>query len=377
MLTFESLSPVLRQRTYNGREPAKSADMSTLRNLSLIVSVAVLATFSFADSNAQSGSKPRPMEKETRMLVIRSLNAELVFVRKPFPMGEKGLILKNGEITPGGQELQMLIALHGMAAKPGDRARITDVEIKKDRIRFEINGGPKKKQKWYQHIQVGGMGGMTPVAPDTDNPNPKGSYVELVFDNYVPEMTGDQIRDLLSPVLDFHAKSAVEAFLDTVPPKVKEAVKNHQVLVGMNRELVAYAKGKPKQKLREKDETGRDYEEWIYGEPPQEVTFVRFNGDEVTRLELMKVDGSKIVRTEKEVDIKPDRVELAEKEAQKSAKPAKAPTLKRPGEKAEIEGLPSSLPGRDPGQAPPSQVPPNAPPTSAPPGTPQPGGPPM
>lgn len=351
--------------------------MFTLRSVALIVAVTVAATFAFADSKVQSETKAPPMSKETRMLVIRSLNAELVFVRKPFPMGKTGLTLKNGEITPSGQDLQLLIAQFGMAAKPGDRARISDIEIKKDRIRLEINGGPKKKTKWYQRIQVGGMGGTVPVAPDTDNPNPKGSYVELIFDKYVPEMTGDQIRDMLQPVLDFHAKSAIEAFLDTVPPKVKDAVKNHEVLVGMNREMVTYSKGRPKQKIREKDEAGKEYEEWIYGEPPQEVTFVRFNGDEVVRLENMKVDGTKVVRSEKEIEIKPDRVELAEKQEQKPAKSAKAPTLVRPGEKAEIEGTPSSLPGRNPGQAPPDQVPPGGPPTGPQGAPPQPGVPPM
>ncbi|HYG99198.1 MAG TPA: hypothetical protein VD837_08700 [Terriglobales bacterium] len=336
--------------------------MSILRTSALFSATVILAaTLALADAKSAQSNNKRPMEKETRMLVIRSLNAELVFVRTPFPVGQKGLTIKNGEITPGGQDLQMLIAQHGMAAKPGDRARITNIEIKKDRIRLEINGGPKKKRKWYQRIQVSGMGGTVPVAPNTDNPNPKGSFVDLVFEDYVPEMTGDQIRDMLSPVLDFHAKSAIEAYLDTVPPKVKEAVKNHKVLVGMNREMVTYAKGRPKQKIREKDEQGIDYEEWIYGEPPQDVTFVRFVGDEVVRLAEMKVDGTKMVRTEKEVDIKPDRVELAEKQAQTPKKPARAPTLVRPGEKPEIDTNPTSLPGRHPGQPPPNQVPPDSP----------------
>ena len=81
-----------------------------------------------------------------------------------------------------------------------------------------------------------------------------------------------------------------EAYLETVPPKVKEAIQNHQVLVGMNHEMVTYAKGRPPKKVREQDgET--EYEEWIYGDPPQDVEFVRFMGDEVVRLETMKVDG--------------------------------------------------------------------------------------
>ena len=55
-------------------------------------------------------------------------------------------------------------------------------------------------------------------------------------------------------------------------------------------------------KDRERDgET--EYEEWIYGTPPQDVDFVRFVGDEVVRVETMTVAGQKVVRTEKEVDL--------------------------------------------------------------------------
>jgi len=91
------------------------------------------------------------------------------------------------------------------------------------------------------------------------------------------------------------------------------------------------------QKIREKDEQGKDYEEWIYGEPPQEVSFIRWVGDEVTRVEVMKVDGEKEVRTEREVDVSPSGIVQAQ--ATGSAAPAtpvkaQAPTLRRPGEDA-------------------------------------------
>jgi len=264
------------------------------------------------------------------MDLIRAFNAELVYVRTPFPMGKKGLTLKDGKLSPSQQELQQLIAMWGPSVKPGDQARITEILIKDDRIHFEINGGPVRKQKWYQHIQVAGAGGMVPVAPSDPNANPRGSYVDLVFDHYVPELNPQELKDLLNPVFDFHAKSAAEAYLDTVPPKVKDAIKNHQVLVGMNREMVLYSKGRPPKKDREKD-GNTEYEEWIYGEPPHDVDFVRFVGDEVIRVETMKVDGEKVVRTEKEVNLEPQPT-LADKQEQPQPRPANAPTLRRPGE---------------------------------------------
>jgi hypothetical protein len=268
------------------------------------------------------------ISKQTRLELIHLLNAELVYVRTPFPMGKEGLSLKDGVVTPSGPQLQQAIAMWGPAAKVGDPARITDVVFKPNYVHVEINGGPIRKEKWYQHISIGGMGGDAPLAPSDPNANPRGSFVDVYFANYVPEMTGDQFKQILSPVLDFHAKSQLEAFLDTMPPKVREAIKQHRVLVGMDRDMVTYAKGRPPKKIRE-HEGETEYEEWIYGEPPQDVEFVRFVGDEVVRLETMKVDGEKMVKTEKEVDVQPE-TNVAKEEA--PSRPRTAPSLHRPGE---------------------------------------------
>ena len=75
--------------------------------------------------------------------------------------------------------------------------------------------------------------------------------MDIYFDKYVPEMTGPELKELLRPVFDFDAKSALDAYLETVSPQVKEAIKNHHVLVGMNHEMVIYAKGRPPKKVRE------------------------------------------------------------------------------------------------------------------------------
>jgi len=324
----------------------------------LLVFLLISAAGLGAPDQKPPSEKPR-LSKETRLELIRAFDSELVYIRTLFPMGKKGLTLKDGVVSPGGQELQMLIATWGPAVKPGDQARISGIDIKSDRIHFEINGGPLKKQKWYQRITVSGTGGEVPVAPSDARSNPHGSFVDLVFDRYVPELSGPELKQLLRPVFDFDAKSPLEAYLETVPPKVKEAIQNHQVLVGMNREMVVYAKGRPPKKIREK-EGETEYEDWIYGEPPQDVDFVRLVGDEVVRVETMKVDGEKIVRTQKEVDIAP-KPTLAQT-AETQPRPSNAPTLRRPG-----EDLPSDVPNNSP----PKPVMGGPPP---PPGAPDPGG---
>jgi hypothetical protein len=307
------------------------------RHVSALALFFSLVPFALAGS-PKAATPPPKITKETRMDLIRAFQSELVYIRTPFPMGKKGLTLKDGKLTPDGEALQQLIALWGPSVKPGDQARITDIMVKDSLIRFEINGGPVRKQKWYQHITIAGGSGAVPLAPSDANANPRGSYVDLVFDHYVPELGPQQLKDLLRPVFDFHAKSAAEAYLDTVPPKAKEAIKNHQVLVGMNQEMVLYAKGRAPRKDREKDAQGNEYEEWIYGEPPEDVDFVRFIGDEVVRVETMKVDGEKMVRTQKEVDIAPQPT--VAKEEQAPPRPADAPTLRRPG-----ETMPDAIPG--------------------------------
>jgi len=328
---------------------------------------------------AELAKRPR-LSQQTRFQIIRAINAEFAYARKLFPQGEKGLTLTpSGVVTPSDQVLYRMSMARGAAARLGERIQITDVLIGDRSIRFEINGGPVKKAKWYQHITIVGMGGAASAA-DPNAQNAHGSFVTLAFKDHVPEMTAAELKELLTPVFDFTVKSASQAYVDALPPKVREAIKNHQVLVGMNREMVMHAKGRPEHKVRER-EKGVDYEEWIYGEPPQEVAFVRFVGDEVVQLELMTVNGEKIVRTDKEVDLAKTAAEsapatggqgpetsgqpagsVATSGTQPAKKPAKAPTLRRPGEAAPEPSLQNPMPRPRPGEATPQTSPlPNPP----------------
>jgi hypothetical protein len=315
------------------------------------------------DDKSSSSNKITP---QTKLLVIRDLTAERVFSKVVIPRGEGGgLQIKDGKISPTDRAVAQMVAEHGFAAKPGDRVIITNVEIRERSIVLDINGGGKKKQKWYQHVSVGAGGNTTPVGGAPQSLDVTGSTVTIAFDKYVPELSGEQVRAMLEPVFDFKALTQAEAYEKTLPPKVQEAIKNHQILVGMDREMVIYAKGRPPKKIRDKDDAGVDYEEWIYGEPPQEVQFVRFGGNFVARLEIMTVDGEKIVRTQREFELPSDETQVADKQ-QQPPKPANAPTLRRPGEP--VENSPQSTipppypssggntgpptPGTDPGSPP-------------------------
>src|SRR5208283_4171581 len=111
--------------------------------------VLLLAMSAFADDTKAPAKLPsEKMTPQTRMLVIRDLTAERVFARRLFPIGEKGLQIKNGVVTPSDARIVQLVSENGAAARPGDRIVISNVIVKDNAIIVEINGGPKKKEKW-------------------------------------------------------------------------------------------------------------------------------------------------------------------------------------------------------------------------------------
>jgi hypothetical protein len=301
----------------------------------LALSAALLVPQLHADDKKPSALiSKQPITIDTRLTLVRTLNAEYVRVKKPFPMGEKGITIKDGAVTPDDRTLVAMVANNGPAARPGERAQITDIEFKDNKIFFEINGGPKKKAKWYQRISVASTGGERPIAPQA-NADAKGSVVVLAFDKYIPNLTADQVKQLLAPVFEFGAgKSATGQDVEAMPPVLRAALKDHRALVGMNRDLVVDALGRPSQKIREKA-GDVEYEEWVYGTPPADMQFIRFVGEEVTRVEVMKQDGTKEVRTAREIDLnagKDAAVAQAASQGNTSTSADQRPSLRRPGE---------------------------------------------
>jgi hypothetical protein len=242
-----------------------------------------------------------PITTRSREELIRLFQSEQAFAVRPMPLGKQGLILHaNGPLSPSGHGYMEELEKYGISSKPGDRIVITKFEVKPDRILFEFNGGPEKSHNFLRHVSVGGGMGTSPVVRD-DGRDPVGSRFSLVFEKFVPEINAAELRALISPMLDFSLKTPVQAFADTLPPQLKKAILDHEVLVGMNREMVINAMGVPDQKVRETD--GKvPFEEWIYGTPPHEVQFVRFNGDRVIRLEIADVGQKPIIRDQDETN---------------------------------------------------------------------------
>jgi hypothetical protein len=83
---------------------------------------------------------------------------------------------------------------------------------------------------------------------------------------------------MLAPVLDFDKHSVTEIYSQTLPLEVQVAVKEKRALVGMDREQVVLALGRPSHKSRE-TKNGVELEDWVYGEAPGKFVFVTFQGD--------------------------------------------------------------------------------------------------
>jgi len=224
-----------------------------------------------------------PINERDRRDLVRNLEAEQGFAHRPLPLGEDLMLIANGNLVPSGDAYKQMLYQKGQSAGPGDRVAITAVTVKGDRIVFDLNGGPYLKHRFLRHVQIND----TNVVPVTDE-YVTGCRVTLLFEGGVPDISAPEVKALLDPIIDFGVKSSAEAYADSLPQFLKDAVAQHDVLVGMNRKMVLAAMGAPESKIRElvPGTEDRHYEEWIFGQVPQTVRFVRFDGDRVTQVRV-------------------------------------------------------------------------------------------
>jgi hypothetical protein len=218
------------------------------------------------------------MDRDTRIEIIRGLLREVAVTKVPLPRGKRGVrVDAQGKLDQA--DAQKELHINGLAMQAGNPAQITRIEFKSNQIVFELNGGGKSGRKWYQNIEVG-MGNQTaPITQQQQSASGFGSYVTMDYGKALPNLTIAQLKQSLSGVLDFERRSPTVLYSPNVTPEVKAAIKNHQVIVGMDRDAVLSAKGSPDRRVRE-ERNGSEQENWIYGLPPH-VLFITFDGDQV------------------------------------------------------------------------------------------------
>lgn len=245
---------------------------AALTALAIIALVAVRPALSGSDGDAE------------RLALIRDLTAEFGTASLVIPRSKKPL-----EITPAGtydaDQWTEAMTQYGPAARLGDLVQVTKVEIKKDSIEFEINHGIKGGRKWWHKVQVSGSTrGSSTLGQGQSVYAPGGTILALVFENGLPDdKTAADYKEMLKPVLNFDQRSATEAVLDSLSDEFRKAVEDHEVLVGMDKDIVLMSKDRPDKKYRETVD-GVQREDWIYGTPPGRVIFVTFEDDKVVEV---------------------------------------------------------------------------------------------
>lgn len=241
-----------------------------------------------------SGKKSATLQETSKLTLIRYVSGEFAKARKPVPGGKDGFVLFTDK--PLNQDsLDHAVARRGAAVNTGDSVQITNLEFKDRTIAVDLNGGGHPKRHWRDHLQIGMGGGMpmpqTQTTTTTQDQGPAGfqpgmgGTIYVQFPKVIPDLTPDELKEILGPFLDFaKARSAAVHWIDTLPPEMKKAITDRHAVLGMDREEVVAAIGKPDRKVRERDANGNDTEDWIYGHPPDKTIFVKFTGEKVTSI---------------------------------------------------------------------------------------------
>lgn len=258
--------------------------------------VAIFPTLTAEDPQqpAAAPSQPRKdkLQQSSKLELIRYVSGEFAKAAKSLPAGKEGFLQYAGK--PLNQELlDRAVATHGAAVRAGDNAQITKLEFRDHTIVVDVNGGGRGKKRFLDRLQID-MGGLPTARTTSDvqqDAGPAGiqpgagSTLFLEFNKEIPDLTPDELKQMLSPFLDFaKQRSASLHWIDTLPADVRKAIQERVPKVGMDREMVVAAIGKPGHKVRERDSQGNEIEDWIYGTPPDRTMFIRFMGDKVTSI---------------------------------------------------------------------------------------------
>jgi hypothetical protein len=261
-----------------------------------ILPVIVLDELPQQDKGTAPASKNGGTLQETSKLsLIRYVSGEFAKARKPVPGGKEGFLLVVDK--PVNEDyLSRAVASHGAAINTGDNVQITGLEFHDKTIVVDINGGGRPKKHWRDRIQIS-AGGADPMPQSTStSKSPQdqgppgfqtgmGGTIYVDFPQHVPDLTPDQLKNILAPFLDFaRERSASVHWIDTLPPATKKAITDRRAILGMDRDEVVAAMGKPDRKVRERDTNGNDTEDWIYGHPPDKTIFVRFTSERVSAI---------------------------------------------------------------------------------------------
>jgi hypothetical protein len=238
----------------------------------VLMTVTVAAAFLHADSKKTA--------EDQRIELLRGLEAEHATARAYIPRSKKPLDFGAATGDWDKKLWEDIGRQTGPAARAGDLVQITKIKIEKDAIILDLNSGAKGH--WYDGVQ-GGNGNTSQPISNVPNEAAGGTSIAVRFFGGIGNVTSAEVKKMLAPLLDFSNGSVTEQSAEELPPEIKQAVLDKKAIVGMDRDQVILALGRPRMKSRE-TEDGVEIEDWIYGEPPGRMTFVTFAGKKVSKV---------------------------------------------------------------------------------------------
>ena len=190
----------------------------------------------------------RKLTHEDRLEIIRGLSAEYATVKTALPRSKKALTFKSTG-TWDKAEWAQLGRENGPAARVGDIVQVTKIDINGDNIEFQINGGFRTGPKWHERIQVGAGTRTAPISQQSQGTT--GTVIALEFEGGVPALEVKEFKKLMAPILDFDKRTSTENYLDSLPPPMQAAIKEKRAIIGMDKDQVMMAMGRPRHKQRE------------------------------------------------------------------------------------------------------------------------------
>ena len=218
---------------------------------------------------------------DERVELVRGLMAEYATVKDFLPRSKKSLAYESSGSWDK-KKWEEAAKEFGPAARVGDTVQITRVGLEDDKILLEINGGLKSGKHWYDRVQIGMGNSTAPISNGQVNPT-TGTNLEVLFHKPLANLKSADVKKMLAPLFDFEKHSATEVYAETLPPPIRQAIKEKRVIEGMDRDQVLLALGHPEHKSRETKD-GLENEDWIFGTPPGKIIFVTFNGNKVIKV---------------------------------------------------------------------------------------------
>ena len=227
-------------------------------------------------------SLPAQISRDAKFEILRTVIAEQAAARIALPFGNDGVDIEDsGQVNK--EKLSADIKKNGQSIETGKVVTVTEISFDDNKIQIELDGGGKNKKGFLDRIEVGVGSQTTPVTRD-DVRKAKGSKIVLRFAKKVPaDLTPDQLKQMLDPILDFNKHNFLKTGIDALPPEFQEAVKVKEARIGMDRSTVIMALGRPDKKVREKVD-GIDTEDWIYFQRGLRAQFITFEKDVVMRI---------------------------------------------------------------------------------------------